>query len=181
MRLILVFLMLVGVAFADREGGPYIGVGYGLSKYNSDDLYEDLKTDTSKALTIYGGAYINKYFSVEIDYTSFDSWHQNKGYEVDDDKSLSYSITTVNTMAHYPFFDNILDTYAKFGVGQIDMSGISSGGFVMSFGGGIGVRLTDSFSMKIACERYTFEYKASSGTNHDMHIDYLYSGMEFQF
>ncbi|MCD6433944.1 MAG: outer membrane beta-barrel protein [Sulfurimonas sp.] len=175
MKVVLIFLMFMGVAFGDRDGGPYVGVGYGISEYNSDGLYENLKSDTSNSVTIYGGAYINKYFSVELGYSDFDSW------EVDESLTVSYSALSVSTLVHYAFFDDMLDFYAKFGVGQIDASGIDSGGSTFVYGGGVGMRFNEWLSMKVAYDRYTFEYQSSSSGNYDMNIDYLYSALEFQF
>ncbi|MEA3331750.1 MAG: outer membrane beta-barrel protein [Campylobacterota bacterium] len=175
MKVVLLFLMFMGVVYADRDGGPYVGVGYGVSQYNSDGLYENLKRDTSNSTTIYAGAYINKYFSVELGQVNFTSW------EVDDSSSVSYSALSVSTLVHYAFFDDILDFYAKFGVGQIDASGIDSGGFTFVYGGGVGVRFNEWFSMKVAYDRYAFEYQDAISGNYNMNIDNLYSALEFQF
>jgi len=181
MKIVLILLMLVGIVSADRDGGPYIGLGYGTSKYNNDGLYRSLKSDSSSSATIYVGAYINKYFSVELDYASFDAWQKNGGYEVDNTKKISYSASTVNVLAHYAFFDDMLDFYAKGGVGQIDAEGISASGFTITYGGGIGVRFTDWLGMKVAYDRYTFEYKDAITGHHDMYIDFIYGALEFQF
>ncbi len=181
MKMILVFLMLVSVAFAGRDGGPYIGVGYGSSKYNDDGLYTNIKSDKSSSATIYGGAYINKYFSVELGYASFDAWQKNDGYKVNNTKIISFSATTVSALAHYAFFDDMLDFYAKGGVGQVDASGLSSSGFTITYGGGVGIRFNDWLGMKVAYDRYTFEYKDSTTGNYDMYIDFMYGALEFQF
>lgn len=181
MKFILILVIFLTTLWADRDGGPYVGVGYGVSKYNSDGLYEELKSDTSASTTIYVGAYINKYFSVELGHASFDSWHVEKGYEVDDTLAVNYSALSVSTLVHYAFFDDILDFYAKFGVGEINASGISAGGFTFTYGGGAGVRFNDWLSMKVAYDRYTFEQSDSLTGNYNMNIDYLYSALEFQF
>jgi len=181
LKKILVVLLLVTSLFADRDGGPYIGLGYGTSKYNDDGLYTTLKSDTSTSATIYGGAYINKYFSVELGYASFDAWQKDGGYEVDSIKKVRYSATTVSVLAHYAFFDDILDFYAKGGVGSINASGISTDGFTITYGGGIGVRFNEWLGMKVAYDRYTFEYKDLATGHHDMYIDFIYGAIEFQF
>ena len=175
MKFILILAIFLTMLWADRDGGPYVGVGYGVSKYNSDGLYEELKSDTSASTTIYVGAYINKYFSVELGHANFGSW------EVDDSSSVSYSALSVSTLVHYAFFDDILDFYAKFGVGEINVSGISAGGFTFTYGGGVGVRFNEWLSMKVAYDRYTFEQSDSLTGNYNMNIDYLYSALEFQF
>ncbi len=181
MKIVLVLLMFMGVAFADRDGGPYVGFGYGNSKYNDDGHYASMKSDSSSSAVIYSGAYINKYFSVELDYVSFDAWQKDGGYEVDNTKKVSYSAATVNVLAHYAFFDDRLDFYAKGGVGQIDASGISASGFSIVYGGGVGVRFNEWLGLKLAYDRYTFEYKDNVTGNHDMYIDFVYSALEFQF
>jgi hypothetical protein len=181
MKIILMLLMFVGVVFGDRDGGPYIGVGYGVSKYNDDGLYGSINSDSSASATIYGGAYINKHLSVELGYASFDAWDKKEGYEIDELTKVSYSAATVSVLAHYAFFDDILDFYAKGGVGQIDASGISASGFTIVYGGGIGVRFSDLLGMKVAYDRYTFEYKDPASGNYDMYIDFMYGALEVQF
>jgi len=181
LKKILVVLLLVTSLFADRDGGPYIGVGYGSSKYNDDGLYDDIKSNTSASATIYGGAYINKYFSVELGYASFDAWKKKEGYEIDENKKVKCSSATVSVLAHYAFFDDMLDFYAKGGVGKMDMSGISSSGFDMVYGGGIGFRLNEWFGIKAAYDRYDFEYKNKEDKKYKMKIDYVYAAIEVQF
>lgn len=181
MKIILMLLIFVGVVFGDRDGGPYIGLGYGVSKYDDNGLYGSINSDSSASATIYGGAYINKHLSVELGYASFDAWDKKNGYEIDELTKLSYSATTVSVLAHYAFFDDILDFYAKGGVGQIDVSGISASGFTIVYGAGIGVRFSDLLGMKVAYDRYTFEYKDPSSGNYDMYIDFVYGALEFQF
>jgi len=181
MRVIFVFLILAGVAFGSRDGGPYIGIGYGSSKYINDGLYDDMKSDTSQSATIYTGAYINKNFSVELGYSSFDAWQESQGYDVDDEKSVSFSTSTVSVLAHYAFFDDMLDFYAKGGVGQINGSGISTTGFDFVYGGGVGLRINEWFGLKMAYDRYDFEYKDKEDKKYNMYIDFVYGAVEFQF
>ncbi len=180
MKIVLIIMIFLTTLLADREGGPYVGVGYGVSQYNDDGLYEKLKNDRSESVVLYAGAYINRYLSVELASTSFDVWHVQDGYEIDDDYATNFSAITVSTMAHYAFFDDILDFYAKFGVGEVSASGINANGFTMLWGGGVGVRFTELLSMRIAYDRYIFDYSDSSGS-YNMHIDYIYSSIEFQF
>ena len=181
LKIFLLFLVLAGNLWADRDGGPYVGVGYGVSKYYDDGLYTDFKNNKSGSMIVYGGAYINKHLSVEIDYASFDAWYIDKGYEINDTKTINCGATTVNTLAHYAFFDDILDFYAKFGVGQLDESGIKDGGFTLSYGGGVDVRFNELFSMRVAYDRYTFEYKDRVSGDYDLYIDFMYGAVEFQF
>jgi len=181
LKIFLVFLILTGVVFADRNGGPYIGIGYGDSTYNDDGLYANVKSDKSASAVVYAGAYINKHLSVELDYASFDAWQKEVGYRIDDTKEISYSAITANVLAHYAFFDDILDFYARGGVGQIDTSGISASGFTIVYGGGIELRVNEWFGIRTAYDRHAFQYKDTADKAYDMYIDFIYGAIEFQF
>ena len=184
MKIFIAFLLVCAVAFGDRDGGPYLGIGYGVSKYNDDGLYEKLKKDESNALKIYAGAYINKYLSVALGYVSFDAFGTDSGYEDDAKKSLVASVLSVSTLAHYPFFDDTLDVYAKFGVGELAVSALSSNGFTFVVGAGVGYRFDEKYSLKIAYDMCSFNYEErdqNSITSYDMHIGYLYNAIEVQF
>ncbi len=181
MKIILSILLFCSVLLADREGGPYIGLGYGISKYDSDGLFKQEKENDSTGFAIYGGAYINKYLSVELGYIDFNS---GESYVVVDNtntaKSISFTTYNVSTLVHYAFFDDILDFYGKFGVGEMSASGLGSSGFTMLYGGGVGVRFNDMFSLKVAYDRYDTDY-TQGVTKNDMHIDFIYSAFEIQF
>ena len=56
MKIILSILIFCSILLADRDGGPYIGLGYGLSEYNDDGVYSELKTSDSESMLFYGGA-----------------------------------------------------------------------------------------------------------------------------
>ena len=179
MKIILSILLFCSVLLADRDGGPYIGLGYGLSQYDDDNIYKEQKTSDSTAMTFYAGGYVNKYLSVELGYVNL---NQGSNYEVIDDtnqeESISFSSFNVSTLVHYAFFNDILDFYAKFGVGN--MSGTNADGFTMLYGSGVGVRFSEMFSMKIAYDRYTVDYNKGSSP-HAMNLDFIYSAFEIQF
>jgi len=181
MKIILSILLFCTMLLADRDGGPYIGFGYGLSKHNDDGVYKEQKTDDSTALIVYGGAYINKHLSVELAHVNF---NQGNAYEVVDDLSndleLTFSSLNVSTLAHYAFFDDALDTYAKVGVGQVSSTGAGSTGFTMLFGAGVGYRFNDMFSMKVAYDRYLIDYVKDT-TDSQMQLDLIYTAIEVQF
>ena len=188
MKIILLILLLISTLTADRDGGPYIGVGYGESSYNSDGLYEQLGSDTSGSGTFYFGAYINKHLSVELGYVSFDAWHVQDGYKIDETATLGFGALSVSTLAHYAFFDDALDFYAKFGVGEMSASGIPASGFTMLYGGGIGYRINEWLSLKVAYDIYNFNYDKTvtvgtteTITTYEMQINYIYSAIEVQF
>jgi len=86
MKYILVLVLFLSTVYADRDGGPYLGIGYGLSKYSSDGLYKNLKEDKANAVNFYGGAYINKHLSVELGFANFTSYGmEDDSYEVHGD------------------------------------------------------------------------------------------------
>ena len=185
MKVIISFLMLCSVVLADRDGGPYLGVGYGFSMYSDDGLYNNLEEDTSAALTLYAGAYINKHLSVELGYVSFDAKNSADGYVIDANKSLGFGVITVSTLAHYAFFDDTLDTYARFGVGEMSLSGLEKSGFTMQYGLGVGLRINEILSFKIAYDLYKFKFdyinNETNTVGYKMEIDYIYSALEVQF
>ena len=184
LRLLAVMALLFSFAAADRDGGPYIGLGYGVSKYNDDGFYAALKDDRTKSATFYGGAYINKHLSVELAYVSFDAWHSSDGYKIDENTSLGFSAISVSTLAHYAFFDDVLDFYAKFGVGEMSRSGIGGSGFTFVYGVGGSFRLDERYSIKLAYDMYDFTYDNSTENaidTYDMKIHYVYTTLEIQF
>ena len=181
MRIVLVFLMLVSCIYADRDGGPYIGFGYGVSKFDDDGLYKIIKDDDSTAYTAYVGAYINKHLSVEASYVDLNIKDEYLVKdELDIQRMVSFTAIDISTLAHYAFFDDMLDFYAKFGVGRASMSGDDGSGFDMLFGAGMGVRFSEMFSAKIAYDRHLFKYDKVY-TEYDMHIDFTYVAFEVQF
>ncbi|MEA1891455.1 MAG: outer membrane beta-barrel protein [Campylobacterota bacterium] len=181
MKIIYLILLFCSVALADRDGGPYIGIGYGMSKYDDDNLYKEQKIDSSKAIAIYGGAYINKHLGVELAYIDFNAGDHftvidNSDYKDD----LHFKSLNVSTLVHYAFFDDILDFYAKFGVGEMKTNQTSSGGFTMLFGGGMGVRFSEMFGMKVAYDRYSLDY-TDDMQDKKMYMDFVYTALEIQF
>lgn len=179
MKIVFILLIFFSALMADRDGGPYIGVGYGTSTYDDAALYNALTENSSGAATFYFGAYMNKHFSVELSYASFDAWHFHEGYQTDTNRSLGLGALSVSTLAHYAFFDDSLDFYAKFGVGEMSISGLESKGFTMLYGAGIGYRLNKYMSLKVAYDIYTFSYDQTR--RYEMQIDYMYSAIEVQF
>jgi hypothetical protein len=181
MRVVLVFLMLVSYIYADRDGGPYIGFGYGISKFDDDSLYKSIKVDDSTAFTFYAGAYINKHLSVEASYVDLNIKDEYKVVDnLNVEKLVSFTAIDVSTLAHYAFFDDMLDFYAKFGVGRASMSGEGGSGFEMVFGGGMGVRFNDMLSMKIAYDRRVLKYDVVY-KEYNMLVDFAYAAFEVQF
>ena len=182
MKIILSILLFCSILLADRDGGPYIGLGYGLSEYSDAGVYKELNKDDSAASLYYGGAYINKYFSVELASVRFNYANSYDAVnDSDEEKYIYFDALTVSTLVHYAFFDDILDFYAKCGVGEISANVLSDKGFTMVYGTGIGLRFTKSLSMKVAYETYMFDYEKTDATIKEMRINLVYTAIEYQF
>ena len=182
-RIILACMLFFGMLHADRDGGPYIGIGHGLSVFNDDALFPDQEAKANPTAIIYAGAYINKHLSVELNYTSFNAFGLNEGYRVEDQKYTSGQAVGVSTLAHYAFFDDQLDFYARFGVADVSLSEFGSGGFSFLVGAGTSWRVNQWFALRFAYEQYQFDYDADNNSQVDRHfsVDYIYTAMEFQF
>jgi len=180
MRILLVLAFIFTIAFADRDGGPYLGVGYGISEYKDDGKYDGILEKNSDLIFFYAGAYINKHLSVELGYAKM----QSSKYKVEHDSKnleVGYSLHNISTLAHYAFFDERLDLYIKFGAGFIKSSNEDGSSFI--YGIGSSLRLNELLSVKFAYDIYEFGYdeNANGTSNYDMKIHYPYIGMEFQF
>jgi len=186
MRAIVLVLMMLVSLHADRDGGPYVGLGLGSSVLHDGGYYDDVKKSTSSALSYYGGAYINKYFSVELGYNSFNLKGHTNGYDVikDNQESFtSFTILTISTLAHYAILDDSLDFYARFGAGDISKSDVGSSGSTMVYGVGTSYRFTKNFSLKLAYDKFDFglDTTGNGASNHKMSLDYFYTAFEVQF
>lgn len=180
MKIFLVLAFFITFLSADREGGPYIGFGYGVTEYNDDEMYDQLIENKAKASFIYGGAYINKHLSVELGYVNI----KNFNYKVQQDSTdldIGYTLYNVSTLVHYAFFDDIWDFYAKFGAGFV--KSLSEEGSSFIYGIGTSLRISELLSIKVAYDIYDFGYDTSSNgsSDFDMKISYPYIGMEIQF
>jgi opacity protein-like surface antigen len=180
MRVLLVLVFIFTLVHADRNGGPYIGLGYGISEYKDDGKYEDVLEKNSNNLNYYLGAYINKHLSVELGYAKIIG---NEYKVLDSTKvvALDHTLYNISTLAHYAFFDDMLDFYLKFGTGYVKL--FSETGFSFVYGIGTSFRLSEMFSLKVAYDLYEFGYdkNADNSTDYKMRIAYPYVAIEFQF
>jgi len=183
MKYIVIFLLILTALQADRDGGPYLGLGLGVSKVNTDGLYDEMVRDTSKGLTFYAGAYINRHLSVEVAYVSFDSWHLDDGFKASNTQEIGAGAISVSTMAHYAFFDDALDFYLKFGLANMSFNVTNDSGFGMVYGGAVAYRLNEIYSIKLAYDMYRFDYDNTNDSvaDYQMRLEYLYTGLEIQF
>lgn len=162
-----------------RDGGPYIGAGYGLASYSDDNFYNDVKDTNSASYNFYAGAFINRYLSVELGYMK--SGDFNVVDIVSTRTKFNYSAITVNTLAHYPVFDDSLDFYAKFGAGQSYVSMTSNDGAALVYGAGMSYRFDDTYALRFAYDIYTFSYDSTSRGKFNMNMQYGYAAIEVQF
>jgi len=187
MKFILVFLLFLTSLLADRDGGPYLGLGYGIAKYYDNGFNNKIKDDFSPTLSFYAGAYINKHLSVELAYIDFDAKGQTDGFLVIDNssmkKNISFSAITISTLAHYAFYYDIIDFYVKFGAGEITQNTLTGEGFTMIYGAGVSFRFNEYVSIKLAYDTYQFGYDENSDRSSDyrMGLDRLYTALEIQF
>ena len=189
MNKIILFCFCFVALWADRSG-PYLGVGYGVSSYHHDRYYEDIgypevADERLKAFRIYGGAYINEYFSVELDYTDHDVSRASDttGQSVEND----FVALGVSTVVHYPTREKKLDWYAKFGAGEIrwKQSGpqnrADEAGALL-VGAGVGYRLMPRLTLKAGYDIFFFGLKDSElDKEYNMDLEYFSGAVEVQF
>ena len=175
MKYIIVLVLLVSSIYADRDGGPYIGVGYGELTYDNDGLYTLEEKKILDTKTLYLGAYINKHLSVELNFADFGL--------VDKIRDLEFFSDTINTLAHYAFYEDVLDFYIKFGVGEMREKTADAKGFSFVTGLGSSIRFNEWLSIKIAYDRYSFGYDedGDNASDNDLLIHHVYTALEFQF
>ena len=187
MKKIGLLALLAVMAFAERSG-PYIGAGYGTASF-SDGSYFDVNgytqgvDDSSEGLRVYGGAYINKYFSVELGYSDFGDYKASNA--LTQNISESFSALGVSALVHYPFYEERLDSYLQVGAADMnwDESGTakrsdSAGAIVLGIGAAY--RFTDDWALRVGYENYSFEL-SDGGRTFDWSVDTLYATFEVQF
>ncbi len=177
-------MMLMAVSLWAERAGPYIGTGVALANYDDDNRLESISKNSQEALRIYGGAYINENFSVEVDYATLMKFEgvSKSGGSVDNE----FSIFSVAALAHYPVADNTVDLYAKFGAGQIfwkesGSESHESDAAALLFGVGIGYRLMEALTLNFGYDYFTFGMDVSEEQSYDMALGLTYMKIEVQF
>lgn len=181
-RLILLSSLLFNVLNAapdERNGGPYIGVGYGAAIYNDDHYYNDIKDSSVTSYNFYAGAYINRYLSVELGYIKSGKFHVVSVSS--ENTTFNYSAITVNALVHYPVLDDSFDFYAKFGAGQSYLNLSSNDGAATVYGAGISYRINNKYALRTGYDMYEFNLDSSSRGIFNMNLQYGYMGIEVQF
>ncbi len=169
----MILLLLVGVVEAERGAGPYVGGGYGVSKLK-DDGYYDLKDDGSNGYVLYGGAYINDYLSVEIEYVA------NLQYKRQNGNVVTHKFVDINTQAHYPVWDKKIDFYAKFGAGYVYMN---ASGHTLVYGAGSAYRINERYAIRVGYNYFDFgiDNTGDGAINEKMAVEFLFCSFEVQF
>ena len=132
----------VAVAEPMKETGGYLGLSYGFTELEDDDIYDseaidefsffsgDLDTK-GRAWQIYGGYRFLKFFSVEGRYTDFGSYDAEimvsvplfefeEGLGKDE---LEFSALTAHAVGIYPFGQSGFDIYGQLGLGVLWFKG----------------------------------------------------------
>lgn len=163
----------------ERDGGPYIGAGYGMSSYNDGGYFNEVSTKESNSYNLFGGAYINKYLSVELGYIKSGNFDVKD--TVTQNRNFNYSAVTVGVLVHYPLWYDNFDIYGKFGAGQSFTSLSSTDGSALVVGAGISYRIDETFAIRTAYDIYKFNYTSDTKGSYSMDLRYAYAGIEVQF
>ena len=173
MRFLLILLLFVGVVEAKRGAGPYVGGGYVTSELK-DGGYYNLKEGKSNGYTLYAGAYINDYLSVELEYVA------NLNYKRQDGGSISHKFIDINTQAHYPLWEKRIDLYAKFGAGYVYLS---DSGHTLVFGGGVAYRIDERYALRMGYDYFDFglDNTGDGAVDKKMAVGLWFGSFEVQF
>ena len=166
--------------FAAERSGPYLGAGVGFGTYNDDGRLQSIENSNVPQLRLSAGAFINKYFSVALDYGQFQAF---QGKTDSGDKTLEYfKMITADVYGHYPVWNDRIDLYARFGAGQIfwDETGAmehSSTAATLVYGAGIGYRPWNRLTINLGYDFYQF---SMDGDTKSYNMDLGTSYLEFQ-
>lgn len=156
----LVWFIALGASLcaADRTG-PYLGAGVGLSSYNDGGRAVEVESKDVAQVRLNAGAFINKYFSVALEYGYFETFD---GLTPSGEKvHQNFNVLTAEVSAHYPLLDDQLDLFASFGAGEIfwDETGpehFGSSAATLVYGAGAGVRPLPWLTFNIGYDFYQF-------------------------
>ena len=190
---LLLFNTLVYSEAVDRTG-PYLAIGMGYASLEDDGRMQAKKIDTQNNYMLVGGAFINKYLSVELNIDYF------KPFTNDENENVTTAfIVDVAAKAHYPLWQDRIDLYAAFGAGSIlwseKLNGVSQDDNAGVLRGdlGVGFRAVDWLTLNVGVRRYYFTLDHSYETkdvdnnpvyNYDrfnMTATSAYANLEVQF
>lgn len=188
--LLVLFSHLLFAEARDRTG-PYLSLGGGYANLDDDNRMQG-KVDGSYNVNLIGGAFINKYFSVELGVDYY-----GKFTTADNKNSTSIYFVDAAAKVHYPFWRNRIDVYGTFGAGAVlwkeyyneenshDRSSALRGDI------GIGYRFLDTLTLNLGYRRYFFTLDDDTGDflengdpkiiRYNMQIGSAYANIEVQF
>ena len=193
MKKLLLLLALSTLLFSEAidRTGPYLSLGGGYTTLDDDQRMKG-EVEGSYNINLIGGAFINKYFSVELGgdyYGTFSSSENTNSTHV-------YFIDAA-AKAHYPFWRNRIDLYAAFGAGavfwkeNIDGVGESDRSSALRGDVGIGYRVLKNLTFNLGYRRYFFILDDTTGAlldngdpeiiRYNMQISSAYANIEVQF
>ncbi len=167
--------LLAGTAlFAYKEGGPYLGVGAANASFEDKGFYRIETARKSTPPIFCAGAYINENFSVEMEFLPSVRFQTTGG------NTLRWSVFDVNAQAHYPFYHDKLDIFAKFGAGQV---AYESKGATLLYGVGVGYRYDARYGVRAGYDYFDFGVDTNGDDAKDiqMHIGAFYGVFEVRF
>ncbi len=183
-KIIFLLLSLITLSYGEPmdRTGPYIALGGGYAVFYDDQRMdaEPLGVNHSYNINIIGGAFINRYLSVEIAYDYYETFENDKN-----SNTTKLSVADVAVKAHYPFWKERIDLYGAFGAGQIywdeNLNGISqddqSG--VLRADVGVGFRALKWLTINVGYRRYIFTLDHETGERDiDNNIIYQQYNME---
>ena len=184
-------MFLIFSVTLEARDGTFVGVSYLNSKLSSDTRYKSIEDDKSDGYKVEVGAYINSYLSVGFEFVDNGVFKAKLKNDLDSVTSLK-SLST-NVSAHYPFFSEIVDTYAKLGFGEVifeeDVDNYAhqslKGAFAM-YGFGVAFRAYEDYVLKLGYDREIFNILNTDSVKKvtqkdEMIIDRIYVGIEVQF
>ena len=193
----LLLLLLVSsnlIATEEDKSGWYVGLGYGSTAYEDDDLGRDsgmgnLDEDTDNGVAIYGGYKLNNYLSIEAsfrDYGKFTYKNLNSSIE-----ATSFA---VSGNLGYPFLENQIRPFVVLGLGYVSLDYTNSPFISVDDGSGsahfgLGVEYEpnslDGLGFRIAYEADVFSMETTviggSDKEYDMSLGQLYVGVQYRF
>ncbi len=194
-KVFLVLVTLVTLSFAEPADrtGPYIAVGGGYALFEDDRRMETASQEVNPSynLNIIGGAFINRYLSVELSYDYYDTFVNDLN-----ENTTKLSIIDVATKAHYPLWKERIDLYGAFGAGQVfwseNLNGVrqDSKSGILRGDVGIGYRPLNWLTFNVGFRRYFFTLDQQTGTDSDGNVLYHryymelssgYANIEVQF
>ena len=173
-RVLFLVLFLNAALFAGRDGGPYVSVG-GVRAMLEDNGFYGIDTARKATSALFcAGAYINEYFSTEIEY--FPSME----FQTANDVTFTWSAYDINVQAHYPFYHDKLDMFIKFGAGEV---GYKSKGAALVYGIGASYRYDKRYGLRAGYDYFDFGVDTNGDDAKDMqmHIGAFYGVFEVQF